>query len=151
MLTPTTLALAVSLIQVPAAAELSALPPEAAPQDTIVVALEAAEGSALSGSAQLGTNTEGGAEVTIEVQGAEATAELAAFLVAGTCDAPGEVLAPLGTVAADGEGAGTATSPLPLPLDELLASPATVQVHATGASPGQALLCGTASAAAPGG
>src|SRR5690606_7239576 len=67
MLMTTTLALAVSLVQAPAAGDLSVRPADAMPQDTIVVALEAASGSGLSGSAQLGTTAEGGAEVTIEV------------------------------------------------------------------------------------
>jgi len=120
---------------------------ETAPQAAaaVVVALPAAGGGEGSGEATLRPGAEGQIEVSLEVAELTDQGALSAFLVSGTCEAPGEVVASLGEIEVAEDGTGTGSAKLAgATLAELLAAPVTVQVHPQGDSPTQPLLCGAA-------
>ena len=123
----------------PVEAEEPALEAEL-PQEPVVVelaAVGAAEGSGLATINAAGDQ----AEAVVEVQGLEA-GQWAAFLIAGSCEAPQDVVAPLGTVEVTDAGSGRAEVALTASLADLTAGEASVQVHPAGDAPTEAVLCG---------
>ncbi len=83
---------------------------------------------------------EGVTGIAIEVHGG-ATESLSAYVFTGTCEAPGELRAQLGSVEIT-DGMGSAASLADVDFTELTAGPAVVQFHAAGDEPTQALFCG---------
>lgn len=124
----------------PTEVEEPAAPEAQLPQEPVVVelaAVGAAEGSGLATLNAAGDQ----AEAVVEVQGLEA-GQWSAFLIAGSCDAPQDVVAPLGTVEVTDAGSGRAAVALTASLADLTASDASVQVHPAGDAPTEAVLCG---------
>ena len=118
-----------------------------APQQPIIVELGAvgtAEGSGLATLTAAGDQAAAG----VEVQGLQA-GQFSAFLVSGSCDAPGDVVAPLGTVEVSDAGSGRAEVALTSSLADLTAADASVQLHPAGDSPTEAVLCGAVASASP--
>jgi hypothetical protein len=113
--------------------------------DVLTVTLQPAGGSAASGTAQLAAGAVG-ATMTIEVHDVGANAEIGVSLVGGTCGAPGEVKAALGSMKADSAGAAAGRVALSQPLDALLATPTAVQVRSGADASAQSLLCGEVTA-----
>ena len=133
--------------QEPQAEAQAEMQPEAQEaQEPVIVQLSAVGGAEGSGEATLSPAAGDQAGAVIEVQGLE-PAQYSAFLVAGTCDSPGDVVAPLGTVEVADQGSGRGEVALTSPLGALTGSEATVQVHPQGDAPTQALLCGAVPAA----
>jgi hypothetical protein len=77
--------------------------------------------------------------ISMEVHGAEQA--LSGFIFAGTCEAPGELRAPLGSVEVV-DGMGTSAVLANVDFAELTAGPAIVQLHPAGDGPTEALFCG---------
>lgn len=118
-----------------------ALPPAPAEeaQAPVVVELSGAQGS---GEATLSAAAGDQADAVIEVEGLEPGTQYSAFLISGSCDSPGDVVAPLGTVAVADQGSGRGEVSLTTPLSELAQGEATVQIHPQGDAPTEAVLCG---------
>ena len=120
---------------------------QADPATPIVVELAAVGGAEGSGEATLSTSMGDQTQAVVEVEGL-APAQYSAFLIGGTCDQPGEVVAPLGTVEVSDQGSGRGEVALTTAIAELTAADATVQLHPQGEEPSQALLCGAVAAEA---
>jgi hypothetical protein len=123
-------------------------PPVAEPQAPVVVELAAVGAGEGSGEAIL----EAAGEQTnarLEVEGLAPGTQWSGFLVAGTCDQPRDVIAPLGTIEVADQGSGRGEAAVTTALAELAVGPATVQVHPQGETPTQAVLCGALPAAGP--
>jgi hypothetical protein len=115
--------------------------------DPVTIVLNAVNGSTASGAAQLHA-ADDQTEIGIDLQSAPAGTELSVLLVAGTCEAPGEVRATLGSVQVADDGTSQGALRVAHTLSDLLTSAASVQVHAAGAEATEALLCGDIVAAA---
>jgi hypothetical protein len=92
----------------------------------------------------------GVAGVTVKsAVGGAAVAEdpLVAVLVTGTCEAPGEVRAALGTIVKDEEGDGRGHFVLGDPLDAVVGTPTVLQIQAEGVDAGP-IACGQVGAIA---
>jgi hypothetical protein len=80
-------------------------------------------------------------EVSIEVAGAPTDAELAGFLISGTCAEEGEVIAVLGALDVDAEGNGQLNAALPVDLETITSAPVSVEVRPDAEVP-MTLACG---------
>src|SRR5690606_38986941 len=67
----------------------------AEPQEPVVVQLSAVGGAEGAGEATLRAGAVDGTAAVIEVQGLAPGTQWSAFLVAGTCDQPGDAISPL--------------------------------------------------------
>ena len=123
---------------------------QADPASPIVVELAAVGEAEGSGEATLAAGMGDETQAGVAVEGL-APAQYSAFLIGGTCDMPGEVVAPLGTVEVSDQGSGRGEVAVTTAIAELTAGEATVQLHPQGEEPSQALLCGAVAteAAAP--
>ena len=117
-----------------------AAPEAQVPQEPVSVELAAVGAGEGSGQATLNAAGDQAAAV-VEVQGLQA-GQFSAFLISGSCDAPGDVVAPLGTVEVTDAGSGRAEVALTASLADLTASDASVQIHPAGDAPTEAVLCG---------
>ena len=122
--------------------------PVAEPQAPVVVELSAVGGAEGSGEASLEAGMSGETEATLQVEGLAPGTQWSGFLVGGTCEQPGDVIAPLGTVEVADQGSGRGEASVTTALADLTATAATVQVHPQGETPTQAVLCGALPAAA---
>lgn len=129
--------------------ETEADAPLAETQDPIVVELGAVGGAEGSGEATLRTGMGDQTEAVLEVEGLAPGTQWSAFLIAGTCDQPGDTISPLGTIEVADQGSGRGEASVTTALSELTASPATVQVHPQAETPTQAVLCGAVAADGP--
>lgn len=116
-------------------------------QEPVSVTLSAVGAGTGSGQATLSPGLTGQAEAVIEVEGFEPGTQWSAFLIEGTCDAPGNVVAPLGTIDVADAGSGRGEVALTAALSDLTAGEATVQIHPQGDVPSEASLCGALPAA----
>lgn len=123
-------------------------PPVAQPQAPVVVELAAVGGAEGSGEATLAAAMGDQTEATLEVAGLAPGTQWSGFLISGTCDEPGDLIAPLGTVEVADQGSGRGEASVTAAMAELTAGPATVQLHPQGETPTQAVLCGALPAAA---
>ncbi|HEX6926923.1 MAG TPA: hypothetical protein VF167_15980 [Longimicrobiaceae bacterium] len=129
----------------PQAPEAPEAPADQTQQAPITLQLSAVGGAQGSGEATLSPNGEETGAV-VNVQGLSPSTQYSAFLLTGTCEQPGDVMAPLGTIEADDQGSGSTEVRLTAPLDSIVAAGATVQIHPQGDAPTQALLCGAVQA-----
>lgn len=116
-------------------------------QEPVTVTLSAVGAGTGSGQATLSPGLSGQAEAVIEVEGFEPGTQWSAFLIEGTCEAPGNVVAPLGTIDVADAGSGRGEVALTAALADLTAGEATVQIHPQGDAPSEASLCGALPAA----
>jgi hypothetical protein len=117
-------------------------PPVVEPQVPVVVELTAVEGAEGRGEATLRATAGDQTEAVLEVEGLPPGTEWSGFLIAGSCDQPGTVITPLGTIEVTDQGTGRGEASVTTALGELTAAAATVQVHPHGETPTQAVLCG---------
>jgi len=114
--------------------------------DPVTVALSAVGAGTGSGEATLREGLGGQAEAVVEVSGLEPGTQWSAFVIEGTCDAPGNVVAPLGTIDVADAGSGRGEVALTAGLADLTAGDVTVQIHPQGDAPSEAVLCGAVAA-----
>lgn len=105
--------------------------PQPAAADPVTVVLEPVNDAAASGIARIQETEEGQTALELEVRGA-GEEPLVAVLVAGTCEAPGELRAALGTVVRDDEGDAHGHFVLGDPIDAVVGTPTVLQVQAEG-------------------
>lgn len=120
------------------------------PQVPVVVALAAVGGGEGGGEATLSASAGEQTEAVVEVEGLAPGTEWSAFLIAGTCEEPGDAITPLGTIEVTDGGSGRGEAAVTAALAELTSGAATVQVHPQGETPTQAILCGALPAGAAG-
>jgi hypothetical protein len=106
-----------------------------------VLALTATGGSGVTGSVVLATAGDRTA-VSVRVVGAPPDADLTAAIHAGTCESGGDVVFTVAGLRADAQGVATASATVEAPLDQLLAAPHYVAVHAGPLNPPVGLACG---------
>ena len=104
------------------------------------VALQGVGGAPVTGSVAV-SEAGGGTQVVLTVAGAGGAGTHAAHVHTGTCDAPGDVVAPLESVTADATGAGTSTTTLQIPMATVMNGQHIVAVHEAGGSPGAPVAC----------
>ena len=106
------------------------------------IPLQAIGGAPVSGTVAV-SESGGGTQVMLAVSGTGAAGTHAAHVHTGTCDAPGDVVAPLESVTADASGAGSSTTTLQLPAATVMNGQHIVAYHAgSGADPGAPVVCG---------
>src|SRR5690606_11755844 len=111
--------------------------------DQITIQLEAVGPAEASGAAVLSA-ADGQTRVALDVSGAPAESELSGVLVAGGCSQPGEVIAELGSAAADASGAATLGADVPVDLSAIAELPIAVEIRQADSS----IACGEHIAAA---
>jgi hypothetical protein len=104
------------------------------------VPLQGVGGAPVTGSVAV-SEAGGGTQVMLTVGGAGGAGTHAAHVHTGTCDAPGEVVAPLESVTADASGAGNSTTTLEIPMATVMNGQHIVAVHEAGGSPGAPVAC----------
>lgn len=117
------------------------------PQSPVVVELAAVGEAQGSGNAALLGTAMGQTEASVNVEGLAPGTQWSAFLVAGSCDQPGQLVSPLGSIEVGDSGSGSASVTVSAALAELTSGAATVQVHPQGETPTQAVLCGAVESA----
>lgn len=114
----------------------------AAEPGTTEVPLAALGGSGVSGGATLSEQGEQ-VQVTVRLAGLAPNGSHAGHVHEGTCEAPGNPVAPLLDVAADASGSGTSTSLVPLPMGTVMDGRHVVAYHrGAGDDPGPPVVCG---------
>jgi hypothetical protein len=114
--------------------------PEAPEVPELSVTLTALDGSEAHATASFQAIEDGTTGTAFEVHGT-AHQSLSVFIFSGTCAEPGEVRAALGSFEVV-DGAGSASAIANVTFSELIAGPATVQLHPAGEEPTQAAFCG---------
>jgi hypothetical protein len=104
------------------------------------IPLQAIGGAPVSGTVAV-SEAGGATQVMLAVMGTGAAGTHAAHVHTGTCDAPGDVVAPLESVTADASGAGSSTTTLQLPAATVMNGQHIVAVHEAGGSPGAPVAC----------
>jgi hypothetical protein len=105
--------------------------PEPAAADPVTVVLEPVNDAAASGVALIQETAEGQTALELEVRGA-GEEPLVAVLATGTCEAPGEIRAALGTVVRDDDGDAQGHFVLGDPIDAVVGTPTVLQIQAEG-------------------
>lgn len=129
-------------------AAMAPMPP-AAPMDTAATAmaggdtvqLSAVGGSGVGGQAVL-TDMSGQTQVMVMLTGTSGTGTHQGHIHQGTCAAPGEVVAPLQPITADGSGGGTMTATVPVPMATVMNGQHIIAYHEAGGNPGSPVVCG---------
>lgn len=104
------------------------------------VQLAAVGNSGVSGSAMLGTEGTG-TKVTLDLTGFKSAGSSAAHVHQGTCESPGEVVAPLTAVQVDDSGNGSSITTLQIPMETVMNGQHIVAAHEIGGNPGAPVTC----------
>jgi hypothetical protein len=105
------------------------------------VTLSPVGGSTVSGQAMFMQQGDG-TQVELQLTGAAGAGTHQAHIHQGTCDAPGQVVAPLESVTTDASGTGSSTSTVSVPFNDVFNGQHIVAAHQADASPGAPVVCG---------
>ena len=114
-------------------------------QEMGTVTLQPVGGSAITGEASL-SDQAGQTVVVLNLRGATPGGTHQAHIHNGTCQALGQVVAPLQPVAVDSTGFGTSTTSVAQALGTLTGGSFVISAHEAGGSPGAPVSCGTITA-----
>jgi hypothetical protein len=105
------------------------------------VPLSPVAGSGVSGDADIMEHG-GQTMVVLELRGAPGEGTHQAHIHQGTCDAPGQAVAPLDPVTTDGTGSGSSSSTIDVPFDQVFNGQHIIAAHEAGGQPGSPVACG---------